>query len=171
LFFEVERKPPGSEIRLGADGGTVEFRVEARSHYPLHRVELVCNGRVAARAEDSAGNLTLGLSDRLTVRGPSWLAARCLCVAPGSATWPFALAAHTSPVYLTVPGKELFSAPVAGYLLKLIEGAEAWVAELATHGDEEQRRRVLSVFDQARKALESRLAGDESRGGRHVENL
>ncbi|MFB3902431.1 MAG: CehA/McbA family metallohydrolase [Acidobacteriota bacterium] len=127
LFLEVEGKPPGSEISLGSEGGTVAFKVEARSNYPLHRVELLCNGRVAASTEDGAGKLTLGLSDCLKIRGPGWLAARCLSIVPGSVAWPFTLAAHTSPVYLTVPGKELYSAPVAGYLLKLVEGAEAWV--------------------------------------------
>lgn len=157
LFFEVEGRPPGSEISLGEEDATLAFRVEAKSSHPVNRVEIVCNGRVVASVEEPGGKLTLDLSDRLTIRGPGWLAARCLSMAPASATWPFALAAHTSPVYLTVPGKELFSAPVAGYLLKLIEGAEAWVADFATRPEEAQRRRVLSVFGAAREALEKRL--------------
>ncbi len=161
LFFEVEGKPPGSEIRLGADGATLEFRVEARSSHPLHRVEIVCNGRVVASVEEPGGKLTLGLSDRLAIRGPGWLAARCLSSAPASATWPFALAAHTSPIYLTVPGKELFSPPVAGYLLKLIEGAEAWVNDFATRAEKERQSRILSVFSAAREALEKRLGRGE----------
>jgi len=156
LLFEVEGKPPGSEIRLGAESATLAFRVEARSSHPIHRVEIVCNGRVVASAEEPGGKLTLGLSDRLAVRGPGWLAARCLSLPPASATWPFALAAHTSPVYVTVPGKDLFSAPVAGYLLKLIAGAEAWATDFATRADEGRRRGILSVFGEARKALEAR---------------
>ena len=157
LFFQVEGKPPGSEISLAAEGGTLSFRVEARSNHPVHRLEIVYNGRVVASAEEPGGKLTLGLSDRLAVRGPGWLAARCLSMAPASATWPFALAAHTSPIYLTVPGKELFSVPVAGYLLKLIEGTEAWVSDLATRPEEERQRQILSVFGAAREALEKRL--------------
>ncbi|RPI24835.1 MAG: hypothetical protein EHM61_16025 [Acidobacteria bacterium] len=157
LLFEVEGKPPGSEIRLGAEGATLNFRVEARSSHPVHRVEIVHNGRVVASVEEAGGKSTLGLSDRLAIRGPGWLAARCLSTAPVSATWPFALAAHTSPVYLTVPGKELFSAPVAGYLLKLIAGVEAWTTDFATRPEAGRQRRTLSVFGEAREALERRL--------------
>jgi hypothetical protein len=57
-----------------------------------------------------------------------------------------------------VPGKELFSAPVAGYLLKLIEGAETWVADFATRAEEGRQREILSVFGTARKTLERRAA-------------
>lgn len=157
LFFRVEGKPPGGEIVLGSEGGTLEFRAEARSSHPVHRLEVVCNGRVVTSVEEPNGQLTLELRDRLAIRGPAWLAARCWSRTPAGVAWPFSLAAHTSPVYLTVPGKELFSAPVAGYLLKLIDGAEAWVADFATRAEEGRREEMASVFGAARAELERRL--------------
>jgi hypothetical protein len=157
LFFQVDGQPPGSEIPLSAEGGTLEVLAEARSCYPVHRVEVVCNGRVIAFAEESGGKTILDLRERLKIKGPAWLAARCWSSAPATAVWPFALAAHTSPVYLTAPGKELFSAPVATYLLHLIEGAEAWAAELATRANEDRRKGILSVFGAARETLQGRL--------------
>ncbi len=157
LFLQVEGKPPGSEIGLGSEGGTVELSAEARSSHPVHRLEVVCNGRVVASVDEPNGQLTLRLNDRLAICGPAWLAARCWSSAPASVAWPFSLAAHTSPVYLTAPGKELFSAPVAGYFLKLIDGAEAWVADLATRAEEGRRQEILGVFAAARAELEGRL--------------
>jgi len=65
--------------------------------------------------------------------------------------------AHTSPVYVTVPGQELFSSPVASYMLRLIDGADSWVRELATQPDPETLERVFRVLRDARGVVLDRL--------------
>ena len=77
---------------------------------------------------------------------------------PGpSVVWPYGIEAHTSPVYVRVPGQELFSASAAAYMLTLIDGAQTWAATLATRPDTERLTRVLRVFADARDQLHRRL--------------
>ena len=161
LLFSVDGHLPGEEIRLKAGGGTLEVRVEARSFVPFERVEVVYNGRVIASREAREGTREMVLSERVRVSGPGWLAARCA----SRLSWPpwppdlaFSVAAHTSPVYLLVPGQELLAASSAGYLLKLIDGAQSYVENLATRPDPERLARVLKVFEEARSQLRGRMS-------------
>ena len=68
-----------------------------------------------------------------------------------------AVDAHTSPVYLTAPGKELFSAPIAAYMLTLIDATQAWVETIATRADPERYERVRKVMIDARAELQRRM--------------
>jgi hypothetical protein len=149
LFFQADGRSPGGEITLSKDGGSVEVSVDAKSFVPLHRVEVVFNGRVVASREDRAGTRHLTLKDKVRVSGPGWLAARC-----SSQRGP---AAHTSAVYLRVPGQEVFSAPAAAYLLTLIEGTQGWVDNLATRPDSARMDRIRTVLKEAHALLHKRI--------------
>jgi hypothetical protein len=157
LLFQADGHAPGGEITLGAGGGTVEVQVEARGGLPFHRVEVVLNGRVVAAKEESAGTRELTLRDKVQVAGPAWLAARCASRLGPTTSWELGIQAHTSPVYVRVPGQELFSAPGVAYMLTLIEGAETWVENLATPPDAERLARVRKVLTEAREHLHRRL--------------
>jgi hypothetical protein len=154
LFFQVDGRPPGDEIKIGPGGGKVEARAEVRSTIPIHRLEIVMNGKIVASREDKAGVREMALHESISVAGPGWLAARCASriVSAGAR-----VAAHTSPVYLAAPGQDLFSAPVAGYMLTLIDGAETWVKTLATRPDAQRFARTLKVFTDARERLHRRM--------------
>jgi hypothetical protein len=154
LLFEVDGHIPGSEIRFGVGGGTVEVSAEASSSAPLHHLEIVCNGRVVASRTEASGSRSLSLRERVRLSGPGWLAARCGSRLPSA---PFGLVAHTSPVYVAVPDQEVFSAPIAEYLLNLVEGAELWVDTLATRPDPASLARTRQVFEHARAHLLGRL--------------
>ena len=157
VLFQVDGHPPGDEIALGAGGGTVEARVEAKSFVPFHRLEVVLNGKVVASREDQAGTREMTLTEKVRVPGPGWLAARCASKLGPTTAWSLGIQAHTSPVYLRVPGQDLFSAPAVAYMLTLIEGAETWVDGLATRPDAESLARVRKVFADAREKLHRRL--------------
>ncbi len=133
------------------------MQVEARSGLPFHRVEVVLNGRVVSAKEESAGTRELTLRDKVQVAGPAWLAARCASRLGPTTSWGLGIQAHTSPVYVRVPGQELFSAPAVAYMLTLIEGAETWVENLATPPDPERLARVRKVLTEAREHLHRRL--------------
>ena len=154
LLFEADGHVPGHEIRLTRSGASIEIRAEARSSVPIHRLEIVRNGRVVASREEKGGASEILLRETIPADGPGWIAARC---ASRLETPGFRVAAHTSPVYLTAAGSELFSAPVAAYMLTLIDGAEAWVEQLATRPDTERFQRVLQVFKEARARVHARM--------------
>jgi len=94
------------------------------------------------------------LHDAIRTEGAGWIAARC---ASRLATPGYRIAAHTSPVYLTAQGTELFSVPVAAYMMTLIDGAEAWASQMATRPDPMQFQRILQVFKDARAHVHARM--------------
>ncbi len=152
LLFEVDGHPPGADIRMRAGGGTVEVRAEVMNREPVRRVEVIWNGHVVASLAAPQGSGRVVLQEKINVDGPGWLAARCLSVRE-----PPAVIAHTSPVYVQVPGRDLFSGPAAIYMLTLIEGAESWAKQLATRPDAERFARVLDTFTTARERVHQRL--------------
>ncbi len=153
LEFRADGRMPGDEIRLRAGGGTLEVVVEATSYVPFHRLEVVLNGKVVASREEAGGTQSLKLAEKVTVKGPGWLAARC-----GSrvAAARFGVAAHTSPVYLVMPGQDVFSAPAAAYFLKLIEGTQLYVEKLAIRPDQPRLARIVNVLKEAHARLHAR---------------
>jgi hypothetical protein len=154
LFFKADGRTPGEEISFRAGGGRIEVDAHARCAVPMHRLQIVCNGEVVASTVDEQGSRELRLSDTVRVSGPAWVAARCWSRFQSAGS---RIAAHTSPVYVTVPGRELFSAPVASYMLRLIDGADTWVRELATHPDPETLDRIFRILRDAKGAVEARL--------------
>jgi hypothetical protein len=154
LEFRVDGQMPGGEIRLRAGGGTVEVVVEASANVPFHRLEIVHNGKVAAWQEEKVGTRRMTMREKVTLGGPGWLAARC---SSRVAAARFGVAAHTSPVYFTVPGSELFSGPAAAYFLKLIEGTQLYVDNLATRPDAERLERIRKTLREAHAELHRRV--------------
>jgi hypothetical protein len=155
LEFRAEGRVPGSEIRMPAGGGTVEVSVEARSATPVHRLEVVVNGEVVRSVEEPNGARRLTMREKIRVPGAGWIAARC-----GSR---YGVTAHTSAVYLTAPGQELFSAPAAAYLLTIIEGTRAWIENLATRPDAAKLERMRAVLNEAHDRLHRRMQAHQHR--------
>ena len=157
LFLQVEGRRPGEEITLGAGGGMLEIQVNVQSFVPIHRLEVVLNGRVVASREAAKGERIMRLHERVMASGPGWVAARCYSELGPVTSWQFMVQAHTSPVYLVTPGKELFSPQAATYMLTLIEGAQTFVENLATRPDAKRLSDTKQVFADARRTLHQRL--------------
>jgi hypothetical protein len=149
LLFQADGRAPGAEITMKAGGGTVEVRAEAKSVIPVHRVEIVFNGRVVSSREEAGGAGELALRDSVRLVEPGWLAARCES--------RYGAAAHTSPVYVRIPGREVFSMQAAAYMLTLIEGTQSWVEEIATRPDPARWQRIRSVLRDAHQRLHNRM--------------
>jgi hypothetical protein len=158
LLFTVDGHTPGAEITFRSGGGKLEVDARATCFFPIHRLEVVFNGRVVASREEPAGTRELILKDEVRVPGPGWLAARCSSRyrSFGYGQVPGKLA-HTSPLYIVVPGQELFSPSAAAYFLNLIDGAQAWVENLATRPDPERFENIVRFFTGARAELHRRL--------------
>jgi hypothetical protein len=154
LLFQADGRAPGEQIRLGAGGGKIEVRAEAKSAIPIHRLEIVWNGAVVATREEGAGAREMRFEEAIRAPGPGWLAARCVSRLPYAQC---RVAAHTSPVYVTVPGEDLLSAPAAAYMLTLIDGADTWARHLANRTSSDRLAHVLDIFSRARARLLQRL--------------
>jgi hypothetical protein len=158
LLFTVDGHAPGDEIKFRSGGGELEVEARAACFFPIHRLEVVFNGRVVASREQPEGAREMILKDKLQVPGPGWIAARCTSRYSSAGTGQVpGKVAHTSPVYMVVPGQELFSPPAAAYFLTLIDGAQTWVENLATRPDAERFEKILRLFGNARAELHRRL--------------
>ena len=149
LTFQADGRPPGGEIEMRAGGGTVEVVAQARSVVPVQRIEIVVNGRPVWSREEAGGAREITLRHKVKIDGPGWIAARCAS--------RYGISAHTSPVYVRIPGQEVFSAPAAAYLLTLIEGTQGWVEKMATRPDAERMERIRAVLGEAHQRLHARI--------------
>jgi hypothetical protein len=157
LFFTAEGLPPGADINLPNGGGTLELHATAQSALPFTRIEIVANGRVIADAAADPGGRSATLSVKHEVGDSCWIAARCYGEIDLQHAWVNKVAAHTSPVYVTVGDKELFSPQVATFMLTLIEGGITYLRETATYRDADKRERHVGFFESARAELHRRL--------------
>jgi hypothetical protein len=157
LMFQADGHAPGAEITLGAGGGTIEVIADAQCFVPIHRLEVIFNGKAVALREEPSGTRAIHLAEKVKIQGPGWLAARCSSQSGPTTSWEYKIAAHTSAVYVKVPGRELFSPEAAVYFLKLIDGAQLYVETLATRPDPEAYGRVRKVYTDARAELHRRM--------------
>ena len=149
--LEVDGKGPGGACELPA-AGKVRITATVESYVPFTEVEVILNGKVAARKDFDAGAAMgprLGRFDvELPIERSSWVALRVRgpdhpLVFDGPA-W-----AHTSPVYVRVAGRGIASREDAEYFVAWIERMLRAVAARDRFAKGEDRRQVESLFRRA----------------------
>ncbi len=115
LELDVAGRTLGDTVRLEAPG-KVAVRATAQSASALSRLELVHNGRVVATGALSDDKLRATLEQEVAIDRGGWLSLRAYA---GGAQ------AHTSPVYVDLPGKPWTSREDAEYFLAWIDRLEA----------------------------------------------
>lgn len=151
--FAVDGRPAGARIEMKRGGGTVDVTWEAASvTVPMSKVELVVNGEVResrnVKPGQDSGRWSVGV-DR-----SSWVA---LMVRGHYADKPEIIAAHTSPVMITVDGSRFFSAVDALTMLEQIEGALAFIDTIGTRADDAAYKRVRMKLMSAYRKLHNEL--------------
>jgi hypothetical protein len=153
LEFAVDGHPMGSSIEMSANGGTVDVTWQVASvTVPMSRVELVVNGEiresVAVRPEEGSGHWSVKV-DR-----SCWLA---LLVRGNYADKPEIIAAHSSPVMITVEGLPMLAAADAVTILEQIEGALAYLDTVGTRAEDVAYKRMRLVLESAFRSLHNRM--------------
>ena len=122
--LSVDGCEPGDVVRLGRDGGTVEVTASASAAMPvIEGLELIHDGAVVAANHASAGTDRLDLTELVTVSRGGWLAVRATSSRLIRSAFATAMGAHSSPVYLEVPGRPAFDANDAAVIGTIIDGA------------------------------------------------
>lgn len=153
LEFSVEGRAPGSRLAMKRSGGrvTVEWHI-ASVTIPMTRADLVVNGEIresrAVKPSSDSGYWTLEL-DR-----SSWAALLVRGHYPGK---PEIIAAHSSPVMISVEGTEFLAAADAVTILEQIEGSLAYLDGLAVCKGAASYKRMRLVLTAAHRALHNRL--------------
>ena len=135
MHISVNGSEIGDTVRL--DGpGTVEVEAWAESVVPIHRLDIVQEGRVVATAESSEPSRRLELRESIQVDRHTWLAARAGSSTyygdPDYDTMERGIYAHTGPTYVACGGEWwMFDEAVARHMLDVIEGDLTYIRELS----------------------------------------
>ncbi|MCL5273293.1 MAG: CehA/McbA family metallohydrolase [Chloroflexi bacterium] len=153
LDFAVSGKPMGSRTQLGSDGGTLDvtWRV-ASATIPMTRVELIVNGEIRESAAISSGDAAGYWSVR--VDQSSWLA---LLVRGHYPDKPEIIAAHSTPVMVTLDGSPMLAAADAVTILEQIEGALAYLDTVGTRAEDVVYKRMRLAFQSSYRSLHNRM--------------
>jgi hypothetical protein len=170
IDISVDGKSMGDSIHLPAGGGTLEVQATARSVAPFHVLQIVRNGQVIAEQKADAGACEARLSAHVRVDSSSWVAARCLSMLKLWHCWPVQMAAHTSPVYITVDDREQFSPSDATYMLTMLDGGLTWLDTLSIPANPERQADIKAFYQQAKHSLEHRLHAHNHEHGRAHEH-
>lgn len=154
-------KSPGDTLDLPEGGSEVSIAASLRSIVPVDHLEVVCNGEVARVIELSGSRDHADFGGTVSLRKSGWCVLRAWNVGPSSAildSYPYAT---TSPVYVTVGGREAQSPEDDRYFIRWIDRIRESVTAHDDWNNPEEKASVLSMLDQARAVY-------TSPGGRRV---
>ncbi len=154
LELRVDGRGPGDTVEGG--GGHVEVEVVARAARPvISAVEVVLDGRIVTASGPGAPVSEVILRERVRVERSGWLAARSRSPHAWPSAFATSMAAHTSPVWIEVPGRPRAPADLA-QPLTLVDGTRAWLETLAPIADERDLARFRAQLAEAERRLRSR---------------
>lgn len=149
LDITVDDRGIGETVQATQDGH-VQVRVDWASHYTVHRVEVLANGKVAHTESFPDGSVTGSFECRVPVTADSWIAARIGSSSRDS--FAQAIWAHTSPVYVNTggPAPPERAADAAWFIRQIDESLE-WVGSGAKFYSDRQREEVVDLFRQGQE--------------------
>ncbi len=149
--LEVDGCGPGDVIKLGRGGGAVEVRAAASAAQPvIDRLELIHDGVVVA-ATSGTGAIARASRSASRSRQGGWLAARVTSREQIHSGFATSMGAHSSPVYVEVPGKPAFAPDDAAAIGTIIDGARTWVEQIATVRSPAERARLAAYMAASRR--------------------
>jgi hypothetical protein len=168
LDLRVANRKPGDTIEL--DGpATVDILATAAGRVDFRQIELIRNGDIvgSAATTKAGGHYEANLKMTFGVTQPCWFALRTpppsvktdpeLAQAAPLNEFGQELFAHTSAVYVSVAGREVFDPRVARELLAKMKAGRDAVSHKGRFEDDLSKARVLDVYDDGIAALERRL--------------
>jgi hypothetical protein len=161
LEVSVDRHGPGATI---AFDGQARLSVTARavSLEPYDVLEVVHDGRVVASAEPIGARHEARIDTVLDVDRSGWIAARAhgRTMLEYGRTWRrIPVFAHSSPIYLTRPGRPAAAVASARLFLEQLGDLERWLDQEAHFPTPADRLEALALIDRAAAAYR-RLADE-----------
>jgi len=148
VFLSVNGQAPGSVIDA-IDGNPLTVEVLWDSHYPVHNVEVIANGRVVGSKMFPAGSKSGELTLETSAESDGWVAARLSSDARDSFAQP--VFAHTSPVYVNVGKDGAHKREAAASFDWAIERSLEWVNTKGRFYTDAQRKEVVDLFREAQQ--------------------
>jgi hypothetical protein len=156
LQLTINGEMPGSEVRLPAEGGSVEVVARMDTAFPVEKLELLSYGKVIEDIPLRDGGRTGELRKRLAVTRSGWYTLRATTEKPVLPIDDTHLYAETSPVFVYCGDKPIRSKEDADYFIRWIDDITQQAREHPGWRSERERSHVLGQFGEARKVFEQR---------------
>lgn len=160
LELTVNGKGPGAVLE---STGTLEGEASASFHRSLESLEIIVNGKIAARL-DASGQRTARLPFRIPVQESCWVAAR---VTSPSLEGEPVIQAHANPVYVLRDGQPVAADNARERLRARWEAQAAYYRSRdLVFSNDQQRAELIAKVDQALEVLRSGRIPDYRRRDR-----
>jgi len=156
VAFTLSGKSPGDTLDVSSEGTEVSIAASLRSIVPVDHLELVCNGEVAKEIELPPERDHADFEGTLPLRGPGWCVLRAWNEGPSETVLDSYPYATTSPIYVTVAGREARSPEGDRYFMRWIDRIRESVEAHTDWNNAQEKEKVLSMLDQAREVYASR---------------
>ena len=156
----IDGEIAGGQIRLPADGGTVEVRARLDSAFPVGRLELIRNGQAVEEIPLDVGGRTAGYTKRIRVERSGWYTLRASTNEPVPPIDDTHLHAETGPIYVYRGDEPIRSKADAEYFVQWIDDISRQARMHSGWRSEREREHVLGQFDEAREVFRRRAAED-----------
>ena len=150
LRLRVGGLPVGSELELPAGAAPVPFDVSLRSIVGLDHLQLVFNGKVVRELELQGDRTAADVSGTLPVPHSGWVVLRGWSELPVYPILDRYAYATTSPIYLTVAGRPVRSAPDATYFVAWLDRALQAAASHPGYHTQREKAEAVGTLQRAR---------------------
>ena len=146
----------GAEIRLPAEGGSVEVSARMDSAFPVERLELIRNGEVLEQIPLRAGGLSGAVRKRIEVTRSGWYTLRATTEGPIPPVDDVRLHGETGAIFVYCGEEPIRSAADAEYFIRWIDDISRQAREHPGWRSDREREHVLTQFEAAREVFVER---------------
>jgi hypothetical protein len=160
LEFTVNGKEAGETIALAEGKAKLAVKARAQSLEPYEQLEIIHNGKVIRTVHPAGEHFTASFDETIEVDRGGWIAARAhgrKMLPYGATWWQMPVFAHSSPIYLDMPGRPARSAESAQLFLDQLGYLQRWVEGEAKFPTPENKAEAAARIESA-KAIYRKLA-------------
>lgn len=160
LEFSVNGQEAGSTLALQPGPARLHVRARARSVEPYAVLEIVVNGKVVRWVKPSGDHFDASLDETIQVETGGWIAARAhgpKMLPYGETWWKMPVFAHSSPIYLNMPGRPAPARESAQILLEQLGYLQRWAESRANFPTPENRTEALDWIRKAEAVYRQRF--------------
>jgi len=151
LEFSVNGTGPGDSIKLAPGKARLKISGRATSLEPYEVLEVIYNGKAVRTARPAGEHCEARIDDTIEVGRGGWIALRAhgpKMLPYGPTWWQMPVFAHTSPIYLDMPGRPAPAAESALLFLDQLTYLKKW-ADGANFPTPDNRQETLALIGKA----------------------
>src|SRR5439155_16036511 len=150
IFFSVNGKDIGSDLKLPAGTNSVSFTASLRSIVPVDHLQIIYNGKVLKEFELKGDRKSADEKGTVSIEGSGWLVLRAWsekAIYPVLDAYAFA---STGPIYLTAGGTKMHSGEDAAFFIKWLDRVLQEATAHKGYNNDAEKEAVLKTLTDAR---------------------